>query len=389
MKFVHLADLHLGYRAYHRSDSSGINIREKDVAKAFREALDRAVALGPELLLVAGDVFHTVRPSNAAIADAFRQFSRFCAKSPETRVVIIAGNHDSPRAAETGNILTLFEEIHGVHVVHHSAKRLLFPELDAAVLCLPHNSLAAEELPAIEPEPTAGVNVLLAHAAIESPKVKLILDLGVRTLRSDAIDPEEWSYVALGHYHVPKYTEIAHNMCYSGGIERTSLNIWAEADEPKRFVEFDLQTERNTPHKLESSRPVVDLQPVQGQGLSAAQLDSAIESSLASIQGGIDGKIVRLRIFDVPRDVYRELDHKRIREYRYQALHLNVDVRPPAVSRRDGAGAPGRRLSLEEEMVSFLKNRWNPAASEATRKAVIGLASRYLKEAEEAEALKN
>ena len=85
----------------------------------------------------------------------------------------------------------------------------------------------------------------------------------------------------------------------------------------------------------------------------------------------------------------RNLDHRKIREYRYSALHFKLDVRPPAVGRHEGAGAPGHRLSLQEETVSFLKNRWNPAAGEATRKAVIELAVRYLKEAEEAEALRN
>ncbi len=389
MKLVHIADLHLGYRAYHRSDAMGINIREADVARAFRETLSRAAEIGPDLLLIAGDVFHTVRPSNAAIADAFRQFACFRAGAEGTRVVIIAGNHDSPRAAETGNILRLFEEIPGVHVVHQSARRLAFPELRAAVLCLPHNELIGESQPAIEPEPGVAFNILLAHAALESAKIKLILDLGVRRLRSDAIDPDEWSYVALGHYHVPRYTEIAPNMCYSGGIERTSLNIWAEADQPKGFVEFDLETGHRTFHELESPRTVIDLPPVQGHGLSATELDSAIESSLASVHEGIEGKIIRLRIFDVPRDVYRNLDHRKIREYRYSALHFKLDARPPAVSRHEGAGAPGHRLSLQEEMVSFLKSRWNPAAGEATRKAVIELAVRYLKEAEEAEALKN
>src|SRR5688572_9982901 len=98
MLLAHLADLQLGYRAYHRLAPGGINARERDVALAFRTALDRIIELRPDLVLVAGDVFHTVRPSNAAIADAFRQFARLRASLPEAPVVVIAGNHDSPRA---------------------------------------------------------------------------------------------------------------------------------------------------------------------------------------------------------------------------------------------------------------------------------------------------
>ena len=97
MRIAHLADLHLGYRAYHRATPRGVNVREADVADAFRRAVARVVDLQPDLVLVAGDVFHTVRPSNTAIADAFRQFTVLTQGLPGVPVVMIAGNHDSPR----------------------------------------------------------------------------------------------------------------------------------------------------------------------------------------------------------------------------------------------------------------------------------------------------
>lgn len=395
MKLVHTADLHLGYRAYHRTDPQGINIREADVAKAFRELLDRTAEIAPDLFLVAGDVFHTVRPSNAAIANAFRQLSRFRARSPETRVVIVAGNHDSPKAAETGSILRLFAEIPGVHVAHHGARRLSFPELGASVLCLPHSELVSGEV-AIEPEPGVEHNILLAHTAIDDQRLKLMMDFGAARLASGAIDPARWSYVALGHYHVR--SRLAPNMYYAGAVERTSLNIWAEADNVralsedtwreaawgKGFIEYDLDTDRAEFHKLESPRAVIDLEPILDGDRSPAELDAAIESALSEVPGGIDEKIVRLRIFNVPRGAYRELDHRRIREYRTRALHFQLEARPPEVVRREGAGAPGRRLTLREELTSFIEHRWRPESGNVDREALIALGLRYLQQAEEA-----
>ena len=70
MKIAHLADLHLGYRAYHRITSRGVNQREADVAEAFRRAVARVVEARPDLVLVAGDIFHTVRPTNTALPTA-------------------------------------------------------------------------------------------------------------------------------------------------------------------------------------------------------------------------------------------------------------------------------------------------------------------------------
>jgi len=407
MKIVHTSDLHLGYRAYHRTNPRGINIRESDVAKAFRELLTRTAEIGPDLFLIAGDVFHTVRPSNAAIADAFRQLSRFCAAAPDTRVVIIAGNHDSPKSVETGTILLLFAEIEGVNVVHHEAKRLLFPEIDAAVLCLPAAALAGEHEVAVQPHAEATHNILLAHAKppTDDERFKLLIDFGAVPLRMEALDLDDWSYIGLGHYHIRgKVNDKAY---YPGAIERTGLDIWAEADnrrpdrrkkeDPwpevhwgKGFIEYDLEAGKARFHTLESPRPVLDLDPIlDGDQLSAPELDEAIEERLEAVPGGIDGKILRLRVFNVPRDVYRDIDHKRIREYRTRALHLHLDVRPPKTVRHQRPGAPGRRLTLQEELEAFLEHRFKPGVKGVDRKALIELGLRYLQEAEEQENLED
>ena len=123
MRLVHFSDLHLGIRQYQRTNPNGLNQREADVALAFTRAVDKTIALRPDLVLIAGDAFHTVRPTNPAILHAFRQFQRLAAELPDALVVMIAGNHDVPRSTETVCILTLFAQL-GVQVVHRGAERL-------------------------------------------------------------------------------------------------------------------------------------------------------------------------------------------------------------------------------------------------------------------------
>src|SRR4051812_18982567 len=125
MRLVHLSDLHLGYRQYQRLTPGGVNQREADVAATFRTAVDRVVALRPEAVVVAGDVFHTVRPTNQAILHAFLQFARLRQSLPDAAIVIVAGNHDVPRLAETGGILQLFAQL-GLEVVDREARLLTF-----------------------------------------------------------------------------------------------------------------------------------------------------------------------------------------------------------------------------------------------------------------------
>src|SRR5688500_1398814 len=105
MRLAHLSDLHLGYRQYQRQPPGGINQREAEVAAAFTRAIDGVVAVRPDVIVFGGDIFHTVRPTNPAILHAFAQFSRLRAALPDVPVVVVAGNHDTPRAVETGCIL--------------------------------------------------------------------------------------------------------------------------------------------------------------------------------------------------------------------------------------------------------------------------------------------
>ncbi|HEU4749243.1 MAG TPA: metallophosphoesterase, partial [Gemmatimonadaceae bacterium] len=123
MRLVHLADIHLGFRQYQRQTPLGINQREADVAISLRRVIDKVIELAPELVLVAGDVFHTVRPPNPAILHAYLEFTRLVKMLPDTRVVMVAGNHDTPLTAETSSILKLFTSL-GITVVERDAKRI-------------------------------------------------------------------------------------------------------------------------------------------------------------------------------------------------------------------------------------------------------------------------
>ena len=390
MLLAHLADLHLGYRAYHRLVQGGINARERDVALAFRSALDQVIRLRPDVILIAGDVFHTVRPSNAAIADAFRQFARLKSALPETPLVIIAGNHDSPRSVETGSILRLFGEIPGVHVIDQETRTVLFESLDLAVTGVPHTPLATGEL-LPDPDPRSGTNVLMLHGELIGPiaesKLGFTSEFGGAQIDAENIRSDKWDYIALGHHHV--VTEIAHNTWYSGGIERTSANIWKERG-PKGFLTFETDTSTAQFHEVET-REMYDLTAfsarVERNGsssdplyLDASEIDAQIRARVEAVPGGIEGKIVRLVIYDLPRDLFRELDHRRLREWRSAALHFHLDARRPE-SRRSGLiPGVGKRRTLEQEVEWYLTEHWRPTSSDIDKPRLINLGHLYLAE---------
>ncbi len=384
MRLVHLADIHLGFRQYQRQTPAGINQREADVAASMRNVIDKVIELKPDLVLIAGDVFHTVRPTNPAILHAFIHFSRLRENLPETRILMVAGNHDTPRSAETGSILKLFSRL-GIEVVEGDSKRILIPEYDVAVLAIPDRP---RDKPRYEPDSTVKYNILMLHGEIEGvlPTYGRELDRSPMTISLTEIATHKWDYVALGHYHV--YRSLDDHSFYSGSIDYTSTNPWGELTEERQnriegkgIIEYDLAKRTHRFHPVPPSRRWVDLPVISGEGLSPASLDEAIRDALDNCEGGIEDKIVRLVVRDVPRHILRELDHKALREYKRKALHFHLDTRRPEIVRPErGEGGPGRRASLADTVRDKLRSR--PITENIDREALVELGLHYLREAD-------
>jgi hypothetical protein len=377
VRLAHLADSHLGIRQYHRQTPSGINQREADVAHAFRAAVDGVVAARPEAVVLAGDLFHAVRPTNAAIVFAFRQVQRLREALPEAPIVLIAGNHDTPRSTETGSILRLFEEL-GVDVATDEPRRFVYPKLDLSVLAVPHQALMMSPRPVLRPEGGERRQVMVLHGEIEGvfPFDRSAAEYGGALIPLSELAPTEWSYVALGHYHVQH--QVAPRVWYAGSLEYVSPNLWGElVDEADHgtygkawlLADLDRGTVQRQPVPL--ARELVDLEPLDADGASASAIDAGIADRVAAVPGGIADKIVRLLVRDVPRHVSRELDHTAIRALKAAALHFHLDVRRPEVHRLTGVGSPGRRQTLPELVRSFLEGR--PLPAELDREAFVRL----------------
>lgn len=388
MRLVHLADLHLGFRQFQRLTPTGINQREADVAATAMRAINQIIELAPDLIVIGGDVFHTVRPSNPAILHAFRAFSMLRDRLPDTPVVMVAGNHDAPRTSDTGCILKLFREI-GVYVADSKAELFTFPSRSLAVLAVP--DVPGIDRPPMVPPADTKHTVLLLHGEIAGvmPANAATADRAAVEIPTSELHAGEWSYIALGHYHV--YREVAPRAYYSGSIDYTSSNPWGELVEEraagirgKGFIEHDLTSGTHRFHPVAPSRPLLDLEPIDASGMGAAEVDAAVRARIDSAAGGIDERVVRLMVRNIARHIVRELDHTALREYRRRAMSFHLDTRKPEVLARHikGGGAPGRRASLPEMVAERLKERPLPAGTD--REQFVALGMRYLQQAEEA-----
>jgi len=362
VKLAHLADLHLGFRQYDRQTPRGGNQREADVADAFRRAVDDLLEQRPDLILVAGDVFHSVRPTNSAILFLFKEVHRLRVGLPDTPIVMIAGNHDTPRSTETGTILRLYEAL-GVHVVIEAAQYLTFSKLDCSVLAAPHQALAQPQRPALRPQRGTTFNVLLVHGQLPGlGEQRGTMEYGGAPVQLEDLAPAQWDYVALGHYHVAR--EIEKNAWYAGSLEYVAPNPWGQLQDEeeyrargKGYLLVHLPGSRVEFRPVDQTREHIDLPSIDGKGLTPKQLDERIAANVAAANPPIEGQIARQLVFDVSRATARDLDHAAIRGYKARALHYQLDLRRPEAQRGEAAGPLSHRQTLPETVQTFLEHR--------------------------------
>jgi DNA repair protein SbcD/Mre11 len=174
MKILHVADTHLGYSAYRRVTEDGINQREMDTYDAFKQFIDCALKSKPDLVIHAGDLFDSVRPTNRAITFAIHQILRL--SKQEIPFVIIAGNHEHPKLKETGHIFSILDHIENVYPIYSASYEIIPFEIDGnkiTIHAIPQTTTKQEfndNLKKLKPETNADYNILLAHGGVKGIK---------------------------------------------------------------------------------------------------------------------------------------------------------------------------------------------------------------------------
>ncbi|MHC1680216.1 MAG: exonuclease SbcCD subunit D [Methanomassiliicoccales archaeon] len=314
MRIVHIADSHVGFSAYRRSDpETGMNQREVDIYQAFDRLVDSIISKRPDAVLHSGDLFDSVRPSNRALSVVLEQLLRLSeAKIP---VVLIAGNHSTPRLKETGSVFRLFEHIEGVTAFYTPGMHRL--ELgDLTITCFPHQDKESmvEALQTWK-RGRGRYEVGMLHAGIQGLTRYSMGEANELNLPSSLLNLEA-DYIALGHFH--DHEQITENAWYCGSLERLSF---AEAGQEKGYMLVDLERDKKDFIRL-PSRPMYSLGPFKAKGKEAGALQEELTVALRSVP--IEGSMVRLVIDDVPAALYRSLDLNALRSMADKAVHLEL-----------------------------------------------------------------
>lgn len=374
MRYAALSDLHLGFRGMGRT-VNGRNQREVDVETAWAAAVQKIVELRPDLVTIAGDVFHSVRPSFHAVR-AFQSGVRVLTEEG-IHVVIITGNHEGPRTAETLTPNVVVESL--AHVVTRPEHRVLCLDSgeEVAVACLPFVALGEERRYSVEPLAAADVNLLLIHAAVRSSaRPGALPPMYGGAAAYDVARAEGFDVVACGDYHeftvLNGYPLMADEVnwsapeeggplaFYSGSIERTSSNIWQE-EHPKGFVLGD--TDARTMEFVEiPTREMVNITANHGS-------TDALNDFLAELlEYGSRDALVRLRVDGFPRGEREAIDWSLVAALKEAHVLFHLDLRMEERGERDlGDRRERQGRTLADEAGDFFEED-----DEAVREAAFG-----------------
>jgi DNA repair exonuclease SbcCD nuclease subunit len=370
MKIVHLADTHLGYRSFagKLDPERNLNQRECDVYEVWHRAIARTIELKPSLVIHAGDLFDSSRPSPRAVAEALDGFKAL--RDAGLPVVVIAGNHSTPRFRSGGSIFEVLERF-DVETVWREPRTI---EIDSiAVHAVPHepdgDQLLAD-IRTLEPSAAAAANILVLHAGLEGVKQ------GYHEVNEISLDPTElaavsYDYVALGHLHRQQVPQS--NAAYSGSLERLDFS---DLEGEKGILEIDLSVAAGgngflVQHGL-PVRPMFDF-PIDCHEASPAEVVDKLDSAIAGL--ALEGAVVRVGFERIARDVYHALDVNAIDRLLEPCLHVVRQVGKSGLG-----GATGDDASDED--LSFLKFAEREMPKGVESDAVVKLALRYLGEAE-------
>ncbi len=219
MKFIHIADVHLGSRP--DAGSSYSEKRAGEIWNSFRYVIDVCEEEQTDLLLIAGDLFHR-QPLLRELKEADSMFSGLS----RTKVVLIAGNHDHIKKESYYHTFSWSPNVS--MILSRELTEVGFPELETAVYGLSYDQ---KELPdRLYDQPAVNYR-RNSHGPRKEWKYRILLahggDANHIPFSREKLLAQGYDYIALGHIHKPDHRETEWSearMAYAGALEPIDKN---------------------------------------------------------------------------------------------------------------------------------------------------------------------
>jgi exonuclease SbcD len=205
MKFIHIADIHLGMIP--DSNMHWGEERAKELWSSFQDIVRICNEEKADLLLIAGDLFH-----RQPLVRELKEVNYILSRLENTKAVIMAGNHDYIGARSNYQGFEWNEKVHFFDKDTIEIKE--YNELGVEVYGLSYRTRDITEplYEKVKPQKNDKLHILLAHGGDDRNipiNRKKLTELG-------------YDYIALGHIHKPEF--LNDRAAYSGSLEPLDRN---------------------------------------------------------------------------------------------------------------------------------------------------------------------
>ena len=342
MKILHFSDTHLGFNDLDILNEDNINQREADFYDAFLQVVEDIKKIKPDFIIHSGDLFHRSNPTNRAITFALKQFNIL--NSMNIPIILIAGNHSTPRTNFSAPILEIFEDLENVYVAYKQ-KLEIFEFEDINFFALPHTNdeeKILDEIEKLKPQKDKK-NILIMHCSVGASY--LMSEFGEWVFPSEKEEIfNEFDYVALGHWHGFGNVKNYENVFYSGSTERTSLN---DKRNSKGYIVVNLDENLKVEYKEIKIRTIKSFE---------IDCTNDILNELQNIdKSNLKGAIVDIKLKNLTPLKSIEISSNEIKEIFDEALHVNIK-REFIQTQNQTDISDIKALSLEDYFLEYIKN---------------------------------
>ena len=241
MRFIHMADVHLG--AVPDSGCPWSAFRENEIWETFVRVIDQIREEKIELLLIAGDLFH-----RQPLPSQIERVSQLFASIPDTEVVWMAGSHDYLREDSAYRKAKWTKNVHGF--LSGKPEVIELEKLHTKVYGCSYEQPEITEpvYSTIRPDDQPGIHILLAYGGDETH------------IPMKKEDGAGFTYVALGYRHLPGVL-VENQMAYAGSPEPIRLEdagthgvVYGEITEDAQCVSFLYSAVLTDPFRHDTDR---------------------------------------------------------------------------------------------------------------------------------------
>lgn len=296
MKFIHIADVHLG--ACPEKGKALSEKRQEEIYGSFSAVIDTCNDEETDLLLISGDLFHKP-PLVRELKDVNYHFQ----KLNKTKVVLIAGNHDYVGARSNYIDFKWADNVY--MLLSEDMDSVYLEDIDTEIYGFSYHTrdIYEERYKNAAPSVEERINILLAHGGDERN-----IPIDMKQLQKSGFD-----YIALGHIH--KAAIISKKAAYPGSLEALDKNELGDHG----YIKGEITKYRVG--SLDTFESVVNIDFVKSGVRNYRKLEITVTPDMSNGElmdiirdtalwdGSLDMYRVYLSGF---RDVSMEIDHRRI-----------------------------------------------------------------------------